>query len=346
MRTSVFFLAAAALSGCFVVDAAHYQRLTGQDAGTDAQQPSEVYAVDTCGASNTFVFTQTTRNIAIDTRTSNSDIATTCRGPATTGNDVFFAVNVQAGEFWHFHLRVDPTDPTSVMSRDPAFYLLQTGCDARVCRFASDACDGNLDEHFAFKADARGTWYLGIDDRNPGGGRYLLDAIRPVCGDGVAEHGEACDDGNTVNDDRCDNQCRATVGGESGFDEKTPNDNEAEANHILLPTSRTMQIQGAIGGEGDCYPDVFVIDVPQNATLTVRSQDMSNVDCASATTTPFQFALRNARGDAVGGTVTSGCPEITYTNGPTSATTYYIWLSAATRTTALTTYRMRVSVTP
>jgi cysteine-rich repeat protein len=34
-----------------------------------------------------------------------------------------------------------------------------------------------------------------------------------VCGNGVAQPGEACDDGNTVNDDCCHNDCTAASPG-------------------------------------------------------------------------------------------------------------------------------------
>src|SRR5215471_14270223 len=50
-------------------------------------------------------------------------------------------------------------------------------------------------------------------------GRTELDAADPDrpfprCGDGVVDRGEACDDGNRIDDDGCDNACRLPVCGD------------------------------------------------------------------------------------------------------------------------------------
>ena len=48
-------------------------------------------------------------------------------------------------------------------------------------------------------------------------GRTELDAASPSlprCGDGVVDPGEACDDGNRIDDDGCDNACRLPVCGD------------------------------------------------------------------------------------------------------------------------------------
>jgi cysteine-rich repeat protein len=45
--------------------------------------------------------------------------------------------------------------------------------------------------------------------------RCQLPGQGPVCGDGVAESGEACDDGNTNPTDSCTNQCQLPVCGDS-----------------------------------------------------------------------------------------------------------------------------------
>ncbi|MCB1454664.1 MAG: DUF4215 domain-containing protein [Rhizobiaceae bacterium] len=36
----------------------------------------------------------------------------------------------------------------------------------------------------------------------------------PICGNGIVEPGEACDDGNSSNTDACNNQCELTVCGD------------------------------------------------------------------------------------------------------------------------------------
>ncbi|NVJ09117.1 lamin tail domain-containing protein [Myxococcus sp. AM001] len=44
--------------------------------------------------------------------------------------------------------------------------------------------------------------------------------VRPVCGNGVVEAGETCDDGNRNNDDTCDNSCRRPTTDDAGTGEE------------------------------------------------------------------------------------------------------------------------------
>ncbi|MDQ7021727.1 MAG: DUF4215 domain-containing protein [Candidatus Dojkabacteria bacterium] len=44
-----------------------------------------------------------------------------------------------------------------------------------------------------------------------GGGGGTVDPAGPVCGNGVKESGEQCDDGNTNNNDSCNNSCKTVV---------------------------------------------------------------------------------------------------------------------------------------
>src|SRR5690606_10315396 len=101
-------------------------------------------------------------------------------------------------------------------------------CNPNACEAISDACAGNRDEHFAFIPNSDGRWYIGIDDTNPGGGKYVLDAIRPVCGDGVPDHGESCD-----GQEGCGPDCRWILNS-SAVNERLPNDNIIEANTVDL----------------------------------------------------------------------------------------------------------------
>ena len=183
-----------AVAGCSIVDPKHYQALRGMDAGdTDAggtdtgmdtgdedvpvipeDAPMAPTHAETCGGADALVIASTTRNIMIDTNMMRNDTTATCVGIGgvelnTIGNDAFLAIDVAAGEYWHFHLRGNPADPTTPM-RNPALYLLTSGCDPRACEQSSDICTGPSDEHFAFVASSPGRWYLGIDDATAGGG--------------------------------------------------------------------------------------------------------------------------------------------------------------------------------
>ena len=43
-----------------------------------------------------------------------------------------------------------------------------------------------------------------------------------VCGNGIVEKGETCDDGNTVEDDKCPNSCRKSGGCNAGGEGQSP----------------------------------------------------------------------------------------------------------------------------
>jgi cysteine-rich repeat protein len=307
---------------------------------------------ESCGDSVHGVIASTTPPFGVDTTMLADDIRATCAGHSTDGNDAFFAITVSSGDFWHFHLAVDPRDLG--LGRDPALYLLQDSggaCDGRTCAQISDQCDGASDEHFAFQAPTAGTWYLGVDDRNTGGARYVLTAIRPTCGDAVVtmpgeshpQHGEACDDGNRVNGDGCDSNCRREITDSMEVNEQIPNDNQVEANHLILPASNTLIVTGDIAGD-DCYPDVFVVDVPTGGhNLDVVALNAAYAACASPGTN-WTLELRNAANMRVTGMVDAmGCPVISRTG--LAAGQYFIWLKANDYHDADTPYHFRVTIT-
>lgn len=284
------------------------------DAGPPGPQPA-----DRCGAADVYEITETTLDLEIDTTAFTNRTTVSCA--PSGGNDAFFAVRVTGGDYWHFHLRTDPTDPNAT-TRDPVLYLLGEGCNPNSCAQSSQACQGNQsDEHFAFKPDAEGLWYIGIDDGNAGGGRYLLDAIRPQCGNDIAEHGESCDGQDNCRD------CRWVLNAEN-LNERIPNDNFEEANFIEFPPSNTLTILGDVGGAANCiYPDVYNFNVPDGgATIEVNVLNGAGEQCTTSTEAPFQLELLNAAGtsrdDGVGG---GGCPQIESTNLPSGS--YFVRLT-------------------
>lgn len=344
-------LALPLLSGCFIVDDDLLDGLgdgavdTGTvDASTDTGSPDTTppdtgptgpQPVDTCGDDdNVFVISETTEDLLVDTTVLNNRLSAECTGNDSDGNDGFFAIDVVPGQFWHFHLRSDPTDPTSV-DRDPSLYLLDN-CDPRRCEHSSDVCDGNKDEHFAFVADSPGRWYIGVDDRSAGGGRYLLDAILPQCGNGIAEHGESCD-----GEDGCV-ACRWVVN-EANPAEQIPNDNFVEANVIRLPADdRELVVRGSIGGS--CYPDLFSYVVPPGGgTFSVRALDSSDSVCSARAQARFDLELLSSGLDNIGGgnDAATGCPII---ETPVTEGRYFVRVSIdAERPEA---YRLQMRFTP
>ncbi len=318
LSCSALLLALPLATGCFIVDDDLLADLpdggamdtSPGDTNTDTTPPPDTtpsgpQPVDECGDDeNVFVISGTTEDLLVDTTVLNNRLSATCTGNPSNGNDGFFAIDVVPGQYWHFHLRADPTDPASV-DRDPSLYLLDN-CDPRRCEHSSDVCDGNQDEHFAFVADSPGRWYIGIDDRSTGGGRYLLDAILPQCGNGVTEHGESCD-----GDDGCGGDCRWVVS-ETAPSEQLPNDNFVEANTIELPADDgELVVRGSIGGS--CYPDLFSYVVPSGGgTFSVTALDGAEAPCSARAQAQFDLELLSSGLDNIGGRndPMTGCPLI------------------------------------
>ena len=317
-----------ALAGCSLADAALYQALPegpvdggttdadgstpDLDSGVDAGPPDQL-AVDGCGDDDVYVITDSEEGIVVDTRPFASDVNSlpgSC-GVSAPGPDAFFAVDVQAGEYWHFHLAVSPTDPDRV-NRDPILYLLNASCAETQCsrELFANYCDSAGDEHFGFQFNESGRWYIGIDDGNAGGGLYTLGAYRPTCnGTAPAEHGESCD-----GEERCTEDCRRVID-EDSVTESGFSFNVQEANLIRLPAGNELTFEGDVGGfEGCAYPDVFAIDIPMGATLTVEELGPDGMTCTGAGASSIQVAIQSrtgmvrARSNAV-----NGCALVTST---------------------------------
>lgn len=248
---------------------------------------------DSCGDSSAFVIGQRQLDIIVDTRGLSNQTTVPCAPSA--GNDAFFALDVVAGEVWHFHLT-----SAGAEARNPVLYLLSDDCDDRACIQNSDSCAGTGDEHFAFVAPSTGRWYLGIDSAEAGGGVFQLDAFRPVCGDGMQEHGETCDsdEPSACGGAGCVN-CRCRVS-PSSPGEKFPNDNLYEANQIDLEGTDSITITGGLAGPGSCdestYPDVYTILINDQEDLSVSLNNFSGTDCASGDDVPVQLSLLTSSG--------------------------------------------------
>ena len=326
-------LSAAVASACAVVNRDHLDQLESSDAGdgmdatvtppdtgVDAGPDDLLRVIDRCGdteADYVILDDSTAGQVLIDT-TSMTNRVSMCGDRASPGHDGFIAIDVQAGDQWHFHVVPDPSVADN--DRDPFVYLLFApagSCDARDCEHNADRCDTGGEEHFAFVAPSQGRWYLGIDDRNAGGGRYLLEAVRLQCGDGVKVHGESCD-----GEADCDPSSCRTIRSETSPLEREPNDNEIEANLLQFPTSGELTIEGSIGGttEGNAFctvPDMYFFRVQNPATtLAVRMIKDDETPCDSGSLTPFDIVLRGSDGAvrATSTTNAAGCRELTVTD--------------------------------
>lgn len=227
-----------------------------------------------------------------------------CLSDPPLGNDGFFALDLTAGERWHFHLRV--TDPAT----NPAMYVLPQ-CDERSCQSGDgmDLCAAGADEHLSFVATEAGRYVVGIDGREAGGAEYELLALRPTCGNGgMPEHSESCDDGNTAPMDGCDPACRAELRTATP-EEIEPNDDRWGANVLLLDeTTSSLTVEATVGGR--CDFDNFAVRVEGGETLTARVTSASG-DACEGSAPPITLRLSSADGNQLGEGRTMGgnpCP--------------------------------------
>ncbi|MCZ7685618.1 MAG: hypothetical protein M5U28_45310 [Sandaracinaceae bacterium] len=354
MRTNLACMvvlgAALGAASCAVVNPDHRDEVLGRrdgggpggDGGGQEDGGGAPQFDDSCGASSPrMILRDTTRDIMIDTTSYTNRNRSSCGGE-TPGSDVFIAVDVVAGEYWHFHLQAVGD------GRDPMLYLTQaSNCGSLGgCEYVSSQCAGTSDEHFAFVAGADGRWFIGIDDAETGGGQYFLGAYRPVCGDNTDDHGEACDDGNVADGDGCDRRCRVELS-DLRTTEMEENNNRVEANAIRLPASNTLDISGTIGGPGQCtYPDVFAISVPADGDLSVDGRQMDGSACTGGATTPFLLALENSRGETVQSRMTDGvgCAVIRGVDLPMGE--YFVRVFVDAETAIAADYRLRFALTP
>jgi cysteine-rich repeat protein len=300
-----------------------------QDAG-----PPPLPADDICGvAAPVAILDDGMTNIQIDLGAFANDSNMACSA-ATPGNDAFLAIDMEAGEYWHFHLSA------LASNRHPTLSISDGSCR---CEVISNQCEEEGDEHLAFFAESTGRFFLGIDDELGGGGLVNLSVFRPICGENGSEHGEGCDDGNTLDGDECDSHCHSELTAERNA-EIEPNDNRAEANALLLGAANELEVTGNIGGPGAClYHDVFEIEIPASADLEIVALGPDSSMCRSEQLTPFNISLETPSGDIIEGTEDAfGCS--TFVGDALPAGTYYVHVSLPISLAVVTSYRLRARV--
>jgi cysteine-rich repeat protein len=253
------------------------EALSADDSGseTEEEEIEPVTLADSCAgdsvpmrASDDAFFSTSTLAL------SNTIDELACLDVRQIGHDGFFLIESIAGQRWHFHVRaLDEED-------DPAVYVLRS-CDSRACQAgdAIDLCGAGFDEHLSFVAPTSGRFYVGIDSKNSGGVDSEVLAISPICGNGVVEHSESCDDGNTKALDGCDEQCRAELSA-AAPNEVEPNDDRVGANVLLLDEAmQRIAVRGRIGGR--CDFDNFLLRVPETADVHATLRTSNNQPCGA-----------------------------------------------------------------
>jgi cysteine-rich repeat protein len=267
--------------------------------------------------------TSSDQTFTADTTALHNDFSdlVSCTGHVEQGNDGFFGVDLRAGERWHFHIH--PLTP----GIDTALYVLST-CDDRSCSTGDgeDECGPDRDEHMTFVAPSTGRFLVGISSRAPGGGRFDMLAIHPVCGNGIKEHSESCDDGNTRSGDGCDDHCRSELYPPRAM-EVEPNDDTEGANEVKVTPAAPITVSGRLGGR--CDQDTFAVQVPAGASIRATMLDSNGAVCPAGSP-PLQMMLVLPDGHTVGGQATTrggACPSIgdqPFASTVSEAATYYI----------------------
>ncbi len=271
------------LAGCDDGYSAFTRDGSVQDGGADASEPGPI--AESCGVPVDPI-SESTRSIVIDTAPLGEPAPSLC-GQAPVAHRAYVAIDATAGSVWHAH--VASTDAAG----EPSLALLDTACDSRDCVAESSHCDGASDEHFTFSPNADGRYWLALDEASAAGAHYSLDVIEDHCGDAVDEHGEACDDGNLLDEDGCDRRCRVELSSLRTA-ETEPNDDRFEANTLLLDGG-ALTIGGSIAGPGACtYSDTFAVATGAGG-LRVRVESTEGA-CGAASGAQLRLVVTDATG--------------------------------------------------
>ncbi len=189
---------------------------------------------------------------------------------------------------------------------------------------------------------AAGTYFLVVSNEGTTGGTIQLDVgiHNPVCGDGVVNAGEQCDDGNTATGDGCGATCQFEG---NVMPEVEPNDTLAQANSTGLTGIGTVTTIGTtnippVTNDFDYYSFV----VPANTTVAVTAGTYTAVgdfDSCTNSVTDTYMTLRNAadvqlaaNDDRVPGIYCSRITNYMITTGA-APETYYITIEGFSTTT-------------
>ncbi len=230
-------------------------------------------AFDSCSENDVPVMVSSAKLVTLDLGDyDDSWQVANCAIGRADGNDAFFAVDMDEGQKFHFHVN-------AIDAIDPVLYVVD-GCDERVCQplHAASSCSTNK-EHLSFLATHAGRYYVGVDSADPGGGKVELLVISPECGNGEKQHSEACDDGNTDALDGCDSSCRIEIPA-SDRNEEEPNDDFGAANLLSIGALPSRFVVRGMLADA-CDLETFTFTAPAEATVSAQVLDATGAACAS-----------------------------------------------------------------
>lgn len=277
-------LSALICSGCFgLFDPSLYMENEDASVPTDAGPGLQGELTEICGDEAPLLYFPAgaqSFDFDVDTigREDNTRDVTRCTGRAAGGPDVFMAIDAAEGDHWHFHVDVDPFEGRE--TANPAIYVLR-GCDERACSDGDglDVCGAGSDEHFTFIPRADGRHVVGFDSPDGDGFQGRILAFRTICGDGVKDHSENCDDGNTEDGDGCDAACRSELSG-TRPSEIEVNDDLYAANRVMIGAGESTSVRGSV--DSLCEVDVYALDVPEGGSILASLTGSGGAACEAA----------------------------------------------------------------
>lgn len=183
----------------------------------------------------------------------------------------------------------------------------------------------------------------------------LLTFIAPMCGNGIPEPGEACDDGNMTTGDGCEMACTLSPG--FAF-ETEPNSapistgtgttgNNFSSTVFNGPFTSTVSVLGSLSPAGD--EDVFALSAPATgaATFTLEVRLPNGMPCTSTLADDTFLHIRNAAGTSLASVDDSGgtsgwCSRLTFVAA--AGTTVYAHLLKNGDSSVMAGYRLNITL--
>lgn len=185
------------------------------------------------------------------------------------GEDVYFKLRAEPGERWNINAAPQKED------HDVVVLNLGSGCTPTGCKTVQNRCDVGFHEDSAIINRLSETVeYVIAVDSVTGTGPVQITLDKSMCGNGIVEAGETCDEDS----DSCDIECRRVI--ESGDDiEGEPNDIFTGVDMIGDGESDTLvRLRGSVAGP--CDEDHYAFIVPEGANIAVRMFGPTGGPCA------------------------------------------------------------------
>ena len=184
---------------------------------------------------------------------------------ADDGPEGFFAVQMSARA--RIHVRATPSDS----DQDIALGFFDS-CSGNECLNGRNACPAGVAEESIFEAPVAQVYRVSVESIGSSAD-VLVSTSRIVCGNGIEEPGEQCDDDNVDGGDGCDSLCRKEMPGEVSF-EAEPNDQRFAPNIILPRTGEfTYRVDGEVSSGCDVDRVVFSVAETMQVSAIFRLKE-------------------------------------------------------------------------